>query len=194
HREAGALEVHRAEAPHVGHLLPDLKQQGFRALDAGALAHPLDLGEEVGRRVRDDGPEGERPAPRGVGGDLRAPRALRVDQVEVGADRLAQRLAVLSADFSRAALQPVVRELVHGVASGHTSGITRSSTETMRSISGRVSTSGGASTMVLPRCRPPPERPTITPRSWQRSTIFLIWGAGMTALEARSTTSSTPAQ
>src|SRR5258705_101389 len=104
------------------------------------------------------------------------------------------RLAVLAADLAVAAAEPPARERVaHAATSGQTSGMVWSSTETMRSISGRVRTSGGASTRVLPRCAPPPERPTITPRSWQRSTSFLIWGAGMMALDLRSTTSSTPA-
>src|SRR5206468_7229209 len=50
------------------------------------------------------------------------------------------------------------------------SAIALSRTATTRSISGRVMTKGGESTTVLPRWRPPPERPTITPFRRAKST------------------------
>src|SRR4029077_9924951 len=193
-REARALEVHRAEAGHVRDLLAHLEQERLRRIDAGPRGEALDLLHEVRRRVADHRSERERPAARGLGSELGPLRALTVDQLEVGADRGPEGLAVPAADLTMGTVESMMREGGdHAAASGQISGITRSSTETMRSISARVSTSGGASTRVLPRCRPPPERPTITPSSWQRSVIRLIWACGMTAFEARSVTSSTPA-
>src|SRR5260370_459320 len=193
-REARALEVHGAEAGHVGDLLADLEEQRLRAVDAGALGHALDLVEEVGGGVADRRPEGQGPATRGLRGEGRELSALAVDQLEVRPAHGTQGLAVLATDLMVAAVQMMVGELrAHAAACGQTSGITWSSTDTMRSISGRVSTSGGASTRVLPRWRPPPDRPTITPSSWQRSVMRLIWAWGITPFEARSVTSATPA-
>src|SRR5262249_15135276 len=68
-----------------------------------------------------------------------------------------------------------------------------SSTATTRSISARVITRGGESTIVLPRWRPPPERPTITPLRRAKSTTPLTRSPGIASLVRRSRTSSTPA-
>src|SRR2546422_1431989 len=72
--------------------------------------------------------------------------------------------------------------------------IALSRTATTRSISGRVMTSGGESTTVLPRWRPPPERPTITPFRRAKSTTPFMRSAGTASFVRRSRTSSIPAK
>src|SRR5438045_521180 len=63
---------------------------------------------------------------------------------------------------------------------------------TMRSHSERAMTNGGHSAIVVPKRRPPPARPTMTPWSRQKSTTPPIWAGSSCSLDDRSFTNSTP--